>query len=123
MHDAILCEHQAQHIQCVERFVRQQVHHMSSASLTRLWSLSAPKEQILSPKGILFAIAEQLDCEPYEIHPDVDLRQYGLDSVAMVQLIALWHANGAHIRYEQFLQHASVNEIMSILQPNIDSDR
>lgn len=123
VHDAILCEHQAQHIQCIDALVRQSVHHMNTYSLLRLWTLSAPKEQILSPKGVLLAVAEQLDLEPLEIDPTVDLRRYGLDSVAMVQLIALWRANGAQIRYEQFLQHASVNEIMSLLQPNIENER
>ena len=123
VHDAILCEHQAQHIQCIDALVPQSVHHMNTYSLLRLWTLSAPKEQILSSKGVLLAVAEQLDLEPLEIDPTVDLRRYGLDSVAMVQLIALWRANGAQIRYEQFLQHASVNEIMSLLQPNIENER
>lgn len=119
VNDAVLCEHQVQHIQWMDRMVRQQVHHMNSATLLRLWSLSAPKEQILSSQGIIFAIAEQLDLEPFDLHPEVDLRQYGLDSVGMVKLIALWRANGANINYEQFLQYCCLRDVLRLLQPEV----
>lgn len=40
------------------------------------------KKLILSDRGILLAVAEQLDLAPLDINPAVDLRDYGLDSVA-----------------------------------------
>lgn len=80
-----------------------------------MWSLSAPAEFILSPQGILLAVAEQLDIEPLEIDYTLDLRQYGLDSVAMVSLIELWRANGSNITYEDFLSHSSLEKLMSFL--------
>ncbi len=67
----------------------------------------------LSGKGILLAIAEQLDMDALEIDPLTDLRSYGLDSVAMVSLEwAYRRANGANISYESFWQHATVVELL-----------
>ena len=113
--DAILLGNQQQHIQWLDGVTQQGFHHLNSYSLKRLWSLTAPREQILSPKGILLAIAEQLDVEPLEIDPSEDLSRYGLDSVAMVSLIGLWRANGAEIRYEDFIAQRSVQGLMQIL--------
>lgn len=115
--DAILLESEEQHIQWLNRLAEQGVHHMNTYSIKRLWSLSAPTDQILSSKGILLAIAEQLDMEPLEIDPRVDLRDYGLDSVAMVTLVGLWRANGAHIRYEDFWSNCTLNALIPLLQP------
>jgi Aryl carrier domain len=88
---------------------------MSSYNLMRLWNLSAPTEFVLSAKGILLAIAEQLDMDALEIDPLIDLRSYGLDSIAMVSLIGLWRANGANIRYEDFLDDASLKALLEKL--------
>ncbi|MDV2468679.1 phosphopantetheine-binding protein [Acinetobacter chinensis] len=109
--DAIQLANQEQHIQWVENMTQQHVHHMNSHTVARLWSLSAPKEKILSYKGILLAVAEQL-----EIDPETDLRQYGLDSVAMVSLIGLWRANGAGISYEDFEQNNSLRQLFHLLK-------
>ena len=114
--DAIQLTNQEQHIQWVENMTQQHVHHMNSHTVARLWSLSAPKEKILSYKGILLAVAEQLDMEPLEIDPETDLRQYGLDSVAMVSLIGLWRANGAGISYEDFEQNNSLGQLFHLLK-------
>ncbi|MFH7764535.1 phosphopantetheine-binding protein [Acinetobacter sp. BSP-28] len=116
--DAIHMHNQEQHIQWIDSISAQGVHHMNSYSVMRLWSLSAPKELILSARGILLAVAEQLDIEPLEIDPLQDLRSYGLDSVAIVSLIGLWRANGANITYEDFLQHASLAKLLLFLQLN-----
>ncbi|CAB1213298.1 phosphopantetheine-binding protein [Acinetobacter bouvetii] len=116
--DAIHMHNQEQHIQWIDSISAQGLHHMNSYSVMRLWSLSAPKELILSAKGILLAVAEQLDIEPLEIDPLQDLRSYGLDSVAIVSLIGLWRANGANITYEDFLQHASLAKLLHFLQLN-----
>lgn len=51
--DAIQLTNQEQHIQWVENMTQQHVHHMNSHTVARLWSLTAPKEKILSYKGIL----------------------------------------------------------------------
>lgn len=113
--DAILLPCQEQHLQWVDIMTAQGLHHMSSYSLTRLWSLSAPAEFILSHKGILLAIAEQLDMDALEIDPQADLRLYGLDSIAIVSLVGLWRANGAKIDYETLLHACSVVKLMPIL--------
>lgn len=49
------------------------------------------------PKECLTAVAEQLNMDALEIDPDVDLKQYGLDSVAMVTLVGIWRAHGANV--------------------------
>ncbi|OTG82750.1 isochorismatase [Acinetobacter sp. ANC 5054] len=113
--DAILLANQEQHIQWVDSLTTQGFHHMNSYSVTRLWSLSAPTEYVLSAKGILLAVAEQLDMEALEIDPLQDLRGYGLDSVAMVSLVGLWRANGANIRYEDLLDNPNLNSLLKIL--------
>lgn len=114
--DAVLLNTQEQHIQWVDSMSAQGIHHMNSYSLMRLWNLSAPAEFILSTKGILLAIAEQLNMDALDIDPTADLRSYGLDSVAMVSLVGLWRANGANISYELFWQHATLQELLKILQ-------
>lgn len=91
---------------------------MNSYSVTRLWSLSAPTDYVLSAKGILLAVAEQLEMEPLQIDPLTDLRSYGLDSVGMVNLVGLWRASGANIRYEDFLQDASLKALLEKLLSN-----
>lgn len=116
--DAIELSSQEQHIQWVDSLTTQGFHHMNSYSVTRLWSLSAPTDYVLSAKGILLAVAEQLEMEPLEIDPLTDLRSYGLDSVAMVSLVGLWRANGANIRYEDFLQDASLKALLEKLLSN-----
>lgn len=113
--DAILLSNQEQHIQYIASISQLGLHHMNTYSLKRLWALSAPTAQILSAKGILLAIAEQLDLEPLEIDPTQDLTRYGLDSVAMVSLVGLWRANGANIRYEDFLEHKSLERLLQFL--------
>ncbi|WP_180022033.1 phosphopantetheine-binding protein [Acinetobacter sp. YH16044] len=113
--DAIALNNQEQHIQWVDSISDQGIHHMSSYNLLRLWNLSAPTEFVLSAKGILLAIAEQLDMDALEIDPLIDLRSYGLDSIAMVSLIGLWRANGANIRYEDFLDDASLKALLEKL--------
>lgn len=110
--DAILLNNAEQHIQWVNANTNLGKHHMNSHTLMRLWSLSAPKHLILSPKGVVFAIAEQLDLEPFEIDPNQDLRELGLDSVAMVTLIALWRANGANITFEDFSRVNTLNALI-----------
>lgn len=114
--DAILLATPEKHIQWVDSLTAKKAHHMNTASLTRLWSLSAPKDLILSEKGILLAIAEHLDMDVLSIDPSLDLRCYGLDSVAIVDLVALWRANGAEIRYEDFLKHPSLEMLMAKLK-------
>ena len=113
--DAIVLNSQEQHIQWVDSITTQGLHHMNSYSVLRLWSLSAPKELIISAKGILLAVAEQLNMDALEIDPLQDLRSYGLDSVAMMSLIGLWRANGANIRYEDFLADASLKALLEKL--------
>lgn len=113
--DAILLPNAEQHIQWVDSFTAQGIHHMNSYSISRLWSLSAPTEYVLSAKGILLGVAEQLQMEALEIDLSADLRQYGLDSVAMVSLIGLWRANGANITYEDFFEHPALQDLLQIL--------
>ncbi|WP_411684571.1 phosphopantetheine-binding protein [Acinetobacter indicus] len=113
--DAILLANQEQHIQWIENISQQGLHHLTSYSLNRLWSLSAPLAYILSSKGILLAIAEQLDMDALDIDPHEDLRHYGLDSVAMVSLVGLWRANGANIRYEDMQSKPTLHGLLQIL--------
>lgn len=113
--DALFLENQEAHIQWIDSCTAQGLHHINTSTALRMWSLSAPAEFILSQQGILLAVAEQLDVEPLEIDPMLDLRQYGLDSVAIVSLIGLWRANGANITYEDFLAHSSLEKLMNFL--------
>ena len=113
--DALLLSNQEQHIQWIENISAQGVHHMNSYSLARLWDLSAPSNYVLSTKGIMFAVAEQLNMDALEIDPYVDLRQYGLDSVSIVTLVGVWRAHGAHVRYEDVLEHASLHDLVSFI--------
>ena len=121
--DAILLANQEQHIYWVDNLTAQGLHHMSTYSLKRLWNLSAPTEQVISNKGILLAVAEQLDMEPLEIDPTMDLRDYGLDSVGMVTLVGLWRANGANVRYEDVLEHCTLQALIPfVLQSHMRLD-
>jgi aryl carrier-like protein len=113
--DAILLLNQEQHIQWIENISVQGLHHMNSYSLTRLWDLSAPSNYVLSTKGIMLAVAEQLNMDALEIDPYVDLRQYGLDSVSIVTLVGVWRAHGANVRYEDVLEHASLHELAGFI--------
>ncbi|QSG83634.1 phosphopantetheine-binding protein [Acinetobacter indicus] len=113
--DAILLANQEQHIQWIENISQQGLHHLTSYSLNRLWSLSAPLAYILSRKGILLAIAERLDMDALDIDPHEDLRHYGLDSVSMVSLVGLWRANGANIRYEDMQSKPTLHGLLQIL--------
>lgn len=113
--DAILLSSQEQHMQWIDHISAQGVHHLNTYSLTRLWDLSAPSEYILSSKGIMLAIAEQLDMDVLEMDPYVDLKKYGLDSVAVVSLVGIWRAHGANIRYEDVQQHSSLHELASFI--------
>ena len=117
--DAVLLANQEQHIQWIENISQQGLHHMSSYSLTRLWSLSAPSNYVLSIKGIMLAVAEQLDMDALEIEPYIDLKQYGLDSVAMVSLVGVWRAHGAELRYEDVLEHVSLHELASFVLQSV----
>lgn len=113
--DAILLVNQEQHIQWIENISAQGIHHLNTYSLTRLWDLSAPSEYVLSTKGIMLAVAEQLDMDALEIDPYVDLKNYGLDSVSMVSLVGLWRANGANIRYEDLQSKPTLHGLLQIL--------
>jgi len=113
--DAILLSNQDQHIQWIDNISAQGVHHMNSYSLTRLWDLSAPSHYVLSTKGIMLAVAEQLNLDVLEIDPEVDLKQYGLDSVAMVTLVGIWRAHEANIRYEDLLEYNSLHSLVSFV--------
>lgn len=119
--DAIILENQKQHIQWVDHYTQVGVHHMNTATLVRLWELSAPTEFILSEKGILLSIAEYLEIEILEVNPHVDLRKYGLDSVAMVSLIGLWRANGAEIDYERMNDSCTLAQLLPLLVLNKNS--
>lgn len=118
--DAILLQSQEQHMQWIDHLSAQGLHHMNSYSLTRLWNLSAPAEYILSTRGILLAIAEQLDIDALEIDPEADLRQYGLDSVAVVSLVGVWRANGANVRYEDVYTQTSLQQLVRLVQDSVD---
>lgn len=119
--DAILLPNLEQHIQWIDTISTQGFHHVNIYTLNRLWSLTAPVEYILSPKGILLALAEQLNMEALEIDPHVALKDYGLDSVAIVSLVGLWRANGANIRYEDFQPSLNLLQLLQILKSPISS--
>ncbi|EKU36928.1 MULTISPECIES: phosphopantetheine attachment domain protein [Acinetobacter] len=117
VNDAILAANLEQHIQWVEKISFDHIKHLSTQTLMRLWSLSAPSEYILSDKGILLAIAEQVGRHPMEIHPEIDLRNYGLDQSAVDYLIELWRANGASLNAEEVMQAPTLQHIMQLLKP------
>ena len=116
VNDAVYLASQAQHIQWMDRQSATGLHHINTAGLNRLWALTAPRDYILSRKGIVYAIAEQLDMDPLDIDPSTDLRDYGLDSVAQVTLVGLWRANGARVRYDDLLIHSRLEQLIDFVQ-------
>ena len=116
VNDAVHVETKSQHLQWIENCVEQGIHHMNTSAMIRMLELSAPTSFILSEKGILLSIAEYLEFDILEIDPFQDLRRYGLDSVAMVSLIGLWRANGAHIDFESFGQNCTLSQLLPILR-------
>ncbi|WP_445535962.1 acyl carrier protein [Acinetobacter sp. G18] len=117
VNDAILAGSLEQHIQWIEKISFDSIQHINTQTLMRLWSLSAPSEYILSDKGILLAIAEQVGRHPMEIHPEIDLRNYGLDQSAVNYLVELWRANGASLSAEEVMQAPTLQHIMQLLKP------
>lgn len=117
VNDAILAANLEQHIQWVEKISFDHIKHLNTQTLMRLWSLSAPSEYILSDKGILLAIAEQVGRHPMEIHPEIDLRNYGLDQSAVNYLVELWRANGASLSAGEVMQAPTLQHIMQLLKP------
>lgn len=117
VNDAILAASLEQHIQWVEKISFDHIKHLNTQSLMRLWSLSTPSSYILSDKGILLAIAEQVGRHPMEIHPEIDLRNYGLDQSAVNYLVDLWRANGASLSAEEIMQTPTLQHIMQLLKP------
>ncbi|MCU4529751.1 acyl carrier protein [Acinetobacter sp. P1(2023)] len=116
VNDAILASSLEQHIQWVEKISFDSIQHVNTQTLIRLWSLSAPSSYILSDKGILLAIAEQVGRHPMEIHPEIDLRNYGLDQPAVNYLVDLWRANGASLSAEELMQAPTLQHIMQLLK-------
>lgn len=117
VNDAILAANLEQHIQWVEKISFDHIKHLNTQTLIRLWSLSAPSEYILSDKGILLAIAEQVGRHPMEIHPEIDLRNYGLDQSAVDYLVELWRVNGATLSAEELMRAPTLQHIMQLLKP------
>ncbi|NUF37445.1 acyl carrier protein [Acinetobacter lactucae] len=117
VNDAILASSLEQHIQWVEKISFDSIQHVNTKTLIRLWSLSAPSSYILSDKGVLLAIAEQVGRHPMEIHPEIDLRNYGLDQSAVNYLVDLWRANGASLSAEELMQTPTLQHIMQLLKP------
>ncbi|MBD1225181.1 acyl carrier protein [Acinetobacter seifertii] len=116
VNDAILAGSLEQHIQWIEKISFDSIQHINTQTLMRLWSLSAPSAQVLSDKGILLAVAEQVGRHPMEIHPEIDLRNYGLDAVGVNYLVELWRANGASLSAEELMQTPTLQQIMQLLK-------
>ncbi|NUF82991.1 acyl carrier protein [Acinetobacter seifertii] len=116
VNDAILAGSLEQHIQWIEKISFDSIQHINTQTLMRLWSLSAPSAQVLSDKGILLAVAEQVGRHPMEIHPEIDLRNYGLDAVGVNYLVELWRANGASLSAEELVQTPTLQHIMQLLK-------
>ncbi|PTV50921.1 phosphopantetheine-binding protein [Acinetobacter seifertii] len=116
VNDAILAGSLEQHIQWIEKISFDSIQHINTQTLMRLWSLSAPSSQVLSDKGILLAVAEQVGRHPMEIHPEIDLRNYGLDAVGVNYLVELWCANGASLSAEELMQTPTLQDIMQLLK-------
>ncbi|MBD0445311.1 acyl carrier protein [Acinetobacter nosocomialis] len=116
VNDAILATSLEQHVQWIEKISFDSIQHINTQALMRLWSLSAPSSQVLSDKGILLAVAEQVGRHPMEIHPEIDLRNYGLDASGVNYLVELWRANGASLSAEELMQTPTLQHIMQLLK-------
>ncbi|MBJ9960232.1 acyl carrier protein [Acinetobacter nosocomialis] len=116
VNDAILASSLEQHIQWIEKISFDSIQHINTQTLMRLWSLSAPSSQVLSDKGILLAVAEKVGRHPMEIHPEIDLRNYGLDTAGVNYLVELWRANGASLSAEELMQTPTLQHIMQLLK-------
>ncbi|MFZ5396104.1 acyl carrier protein [Acinetobacter seifertii] len=116
VNDAILASSLEQHIQWIEKISFDSIQHINTQALMRLWSLSAPSSQVLSDKGILLAVAEQVGRHPMEIHPEIDLRNYGLNAIGVNYLVELWRANGASLSAEELMQTPTLQHIMQLLK-------
>lgn len=115
VNDAIALPNLEQHLQWIEKISSQQMLHMNTQSLLRLWSLSAPREFILSERGILLAIAEILDIEPLELDLGQALQDYAVDSIVVMSLVGLWRANGVDISYEDVLSSQNLEKLIKQL--------
>ncbi|WP_151799441.1 acyl carrier protein [Acinetobacter nosocomialis] len=116
VNDAILATSLEQHVQWIEKISFDSIQHINTQALMRLWSLSAPSSQVLSEKGILLAVAEQVGRHPMEIHPKIDLRNYGLETAGVNYLLELWCANGASLSAEELMQTPTLQHIMQLLK-------
>ncbi|HFX6304912.1 acyl carrier protein [Acinetobacter nosocomialis] len=116
VNDAILATSLEQHVQWIEKISFDSIQHINTQALMRLWSLSAPSSQVLSEKGILLAVAEQVGRHPMEIHPEIDLRNYGLDASGVNYLVELWRANGASLTVDELMQTPTLQHIMQLLK-------
>ncbi|ENU48701.1 acyl carrier protein [Acinetobacter nosocomialis] len=116
VNDAILATSLEQHVQWIEKISFDSIQHINTQALMRLWSLSAPSSQVLSEKGILLAVAEQVGRHPMEIHPEIDLRNYGLETAGVNYLLELWCANGASLSAEELMQTPTLQHIMQLLK-------
>ncbi|MDO7217556.1 acyl carrier protein [Acinetobacter nosocomialis] len=116
VNNAILASSLDQHVQWIEKISFDSIQHINTQALMRLWSLSAPSSQVLSEKGILLAVAEQVGRHPMEIHPEIDLRNYGLDTAGVNYLLELWCANGASLSAEELMQTPTLQHIMQLLK-------
>lgn len=115
INDAITLPNLEQHVQWIEKISLQHMLHMNTQSLLRLWSLSAPREFILSERGILYAVAEALGMQPLELDLGQALHAYALDSIAVMSLVGLWRANGANISYEDVLHSQNLGKLIKQL--------
>ncbi|MFX8398045.1 acyl carrier protein, partial [Acinetobacter baumannii] len=53
---------------------------------------------------------------PMEIHPEIDLRNYGLDASGVNYLVELWRANGASLTVDELMQTPTLQHIMQLLK-------
>ncbi|MFI7934231.1 thiamine phosphate synthase [Acinetobacter baumannii] len=68
------------------------------------------------PASGLVAVAEQIGRHPMEIHPEIDLRNYGLDASGVNYLVELWRANGASLTVDELMQTPTLQHIMQLLK-------
>jgi aryl carrier-like protein len=52
-----------------------------------------------------------------EVHPEIDLKNYGLNQSAVNYLVDLWRANGARLSAEELMQAPTLQHIMQLLKP------
>lgn len=79
-------------------------------------TLLAPRVDVLSKEGLRRAVLASLDEQPGD---DDNLLDYGLDSIAVMQIVDRWKAAGIEIGFAELVVHPTINGWWGLVQPKL----